>query len=229
MEFYEQQINLVRGDGVTVPARRFIADGELAEKRNGAGIVVVAGERGLGNEVIERFVKPFVELGYHVLATDVVNGHTTESDSVAQERAKALDADGAVEEIAAALLSLREVASGKLGLIGLDAAASVAVRAATRLPQIDAVVHAGGAFPLEAQLTRMRAHVQLHRPREGGAIDNATCDAAREGLRRAGAQFFTYEYDVADGFALRPRNAEETEQAGIVWTRARDFFNWALR
>jgi len=228
MSVFEEQIELVRDDGVKVPAIRVSPDDDAAVRCNGAGVLVVAGEWGLGPEVHERVVMPVAEQGYFVVATDLLYGHRASSASEASVRAQGIDPAGAIDDIAAGLLALKELASGKLGVIGLDRAATIALEAATVLPQIDAIVHIGGEPPgPTVRMSRMRAAVLVTRT-EQGAMTKAAYAELVERMRRSKAPLSGHDYPTSEGFFLRPRDGEERDQATIASDRIRDFLTFNL-
>ncbi|MDQ3334341.1 MAG: dienelactone hydrolase family protein [Myxococcota bacterium] len=226
--FNEEQLELVREDGVRVPARRYMPEIDASQTRDGAGVVVLAGERGLTEDVLSRLVAPIVNLGFFALAFDVVGGRATDSDDDARERAAFVDHAGAIDELALALTKLREMAYGKLAVVGVDAGAAIAIEAATVLPRIDAVVHAGGPPPAStAKLVRMRAPLQIHRTDDGPltADDASAIEAA---VAAANNELQLFDYPARHGFLTRPRDAEEEHHAIVAWERIRDFLTGLL-
>ncbi|HLL21555.1 MAG TPA: dienelactone hydrolase family protein, partial [Kofleriaceae bacterium] len=147
VELLEERVELVREDGVTLPGWHITPGLVTAERMHGAGVVVVAGEWGLSEDVYARVARPLAQLGFVVVAMDLVRGQHTDDAAVAHARAAALDHVVAITDIQAGLLAVKELARGKLGVIGLDIAAQIALEAATVLPHVDAVVHAGGPVP----------------------------------------------------------------------------------
>jgi dienelactone hydrolase len=191
-------------------------------------VLVVAGEWGLGPDVHERVVMPLAEHGFFVVATDLMHGHRASSAAEASVRAEGIDPAGALDDISAGLLTLKELASGKIGVIGLDRAATIALEAATVLPQIDAVVHVGGAPPAStARMSRMRAAVLVTRT-DQGAMTKAAYAELIERMKRSKAPLLGHDYPASEGFFLRPRDEEERHQATIASDRIRDFLTFNL-
>jgi dienelactone hydrolase len=223
VELFEERLELVREDGVTLPGTRLTPSFESAEGMNGAGVVVVAGEWGLEPADYERFAKPLARLGFFVVATDLVRGMRAESAAAAQQRAAGLDHAIAIDDIEAALLCVKELARGRLGVIGLDVAAQVAIEAATVLPHIDAVVHIGGPPPREtARLQRLRAAILVHKAAHG-EMNDAAYMAMYERMRRSKADLLGHDYDASESFFVRPQGEDEEMQARIAFDRTRDF------
>lgn len=229
MSLFTEKVELVREDGVRLPAIRYLPEVDQAATRHGAGVLVVAGERGLGADVLERFVRPLAEIGFIVIATDLVHGHRTESDDDAGERARSLDHAGAIDEIAAGLIRLRAAASGRLAVIGIDLAGAIAIEAATMLPHIDAVVQVGGPPPVpRARLNRVRSDVQIHRAAHDGPFSPDAIASLSDRLQPSGAQLIVHDYPVQEGFMLRPRDDGERHHASIAWERTREFLTRVL-
>jgi dienelactone hydrolase len=226
--FNEEQLELVRDDGVRVPARRYMPEIEASQTRDGGGVVVLAGERGLTDDVLSRLVEPIVKLGFFVLAFDVVGGHATNSDDDARERVSAIDHAGAIDELALALLKLREMAYGKLGVVGIDAGAAIAVEAAAVLPRIDVVIHAGGPAPAPGtKLVRMRAPLQIHRT-DDGPFTAGDVEMVQAAVAAANNELQIFDYPAHHGFLTRPRDSEEQHHATVAWERIRDFVTGLL-
>ncbi|MBA3540675.1 MAG: dienelactone hydrolase family protein, partial [Deltaproteobacteria bacterium] len=123
----EAAIEIEREDGVRLPGVQIDPDAATAAQCNGAGVLVVAGEWGLTPEDHARFVRPLAEFGYYVIATDLVRGRRTGSSEDARARAAGLDHAIAIDDLAAGILSLRQLARGRLGVLGLDLAATIAL------------------------------------------------------------------------------------------------------
>ena len=226
--FNEEALELIREDDVRVPARRYMPEIESSQTRDGAGVVVLAGERGLTQDVLDRLVEPLVKLGFFVLALDVVGGHATDSDDDARERVAAVDHAGAIDELALGLIKLREMAYGKLGVVGVDVGAAIAIEAATVLPRIDVVVHAGGPPPARtAKLVRMRAPLQVHRT-DDGPLTAADAELIRAAALAGNNELQVFDYPARHGFLTRPRDAEEEHHATVAWERIRDFVTGLL-
>lgn len=228
MSVYEETVGLAREDGVTVPAIRFTPDGDAAERCNGAGVLVVAGEWGLQPEVRERIALPLAEFGYVVVATDLMHGHLATSAEQAQVRAEGIDAASAIEDIAAGLLNLKEMAGGKLGVIALDRAATVALEAATTLPQIDAVVALGGGLPgADVKLSRLRAAVLVTRTLSG-AMTKTAYEVLIGRMKRSKAQLSGHDYASGERFVVAPASDDERHEATMALDRIRDFLTFNL-
>jgi len=228
MDLFEEQLELEREDGVTLPGLRVTPDFEAATSCKGAGVLVVGGEWGLSAEDHARFVTPLAEFGYFVVALDLVRGRRTEAGDEAQQRAAGLDHAIAIDDIQAGILCLKELARGKIGVIGLDVAGAIAIEAATMLPHIDAVVHAGGPPPRpQARLSRLRAAILIHRTVDGPLNEAAYLDVYAR-MRRSKADLLGYEYAARPDFFIRPRDEAEREEAVIAWDRTRDFLTTTL-
>ncbi|MDX2090083.1 MAG: dienelactone hydrolase family protein [Kofleriaceae bacterium] len=229
MSLFEARIELIREDGVKVPALRMTPEFEAAAKLNGAGVVVVGGERGLGDEEYARILTPLCDHGYFVVALDLVRGGAVTSDEEAEKLAAALDHSIAIDDLVAGILTCKQVAAGKIGVIGIGAAAAVALEGATQLPHIDCVVHVDGPPPAKsARLARLRASLLIHRASEGRLLSKADCDDIAARAERSRAPIVTYDYPTRDGFFAHPRNDDEAFHSRVAWDRTRDFLSTAL-
>lgn len=229
MSLYEERKRLEQEDGEPLHTVRLIPDLEPAQACAGAGVVVVAGEWGLTPEDEARFLRPLVELGFFVVGIDVVRGERAASADEAARRAAALDYELAIHDVAAALLYLKEVASGLIGVIGLDVAGAVAIEAATVLPQIDAVVVYGGPAPRKGtRLARTRSSMVIHRSAASPTLTAAVCAEILERIRLANQSLLAYAYDASEGFGVRPCDDAEREEAEIAFDRTRDFLQQHL-
>lgn len=204
-ELFVEQVEPVRDDGVHLRATRITPDFDAAEKCHGAGVVVVTGEDGLDDEVLERVVRPLAVAGYFVVALPL--------GALTGEPADLL------EDLHAAVLSVKELARGRIGVIGLGAAAPVALAAAAVLPHLDAVVHVGGGLPgPAARLSRVRAAILVHHATLGSRLDDDALAELQRRLARAHAPLTIRRHDAND--ALFDGRSHE---ARVAWDQTRDF------
>jgi hypothetical protein len=199
----EREVEIAREDGVLIPALELVPD--LDEAIVGTGVLVVATER----EVVLRFARQLCEAGYFVvgLAPDCA------------------DHAHAIEDLEAGLLRLRGPARKKLGVLAFGIAGAIAIEAATKLPQIDCVVHGGGPPPGDhAKLARLRAAIIVHRAATSALFSKDDFDNLA--ARAAPARVFTQDcaYPCADGFFAHPRDDHEALQSRIAFDRTRDAF-----
>ena len=224
MPIYDFKVELVREDGVKLPGVQLTPDPDTGTAANGAGVVIVAGEWGLDPEFLERIGKPLAAQGFFVTAIDLVGGHRAATAEQARTRAEGIDHASAILDLEAAILDVKALASGKIGVLGLDLGATIALEAATQLPQIDAVVHAGGPPPgSHAPLARLRAAVLILRAESSTLLTKADHDAIVKRAEPSKAPIMRAAYPAADGFFARPKTDDERSQATIAWDRTRDF------
>lgn len=230
MSAYEEQTEIVREDGVTLPGIWIDPDGEAAHARKGAGVVVVGGERGLRQADRDRFVTPLGDLGYFVIAFDLVRGSPALTDDDAAARARGLDHGIAIDDLAAGILACKQLTSfGRIAVIGIGIAGAIAIEAATMLPHIDAVVHVDGPPPSRtAKLSRLRAAINVHRAESGTRFTAADFEDLERRAKASKAQLLCNTYPTHDGFFTDPRDEEAASQARIAWDRTRDFLGYAL-
>lgn len=222
IDLLEQRVDLVREDGVTLPGVHITPAFETAQAMGGAGVVIVAGEWGLTDDLLERVARPLARLGFFVVATDLVRGMRSDDAATARDRAVALDHEIAIADVEAALLNVKELARGKLGVIGFDVAAQIVVEAATVLPHMDAVVHAGGPPPGDVRLERVRAAILVHTTRHGEMTEAAYL-VMHARMQRSKAVLIHHDYDAAESFFVRPQGEDEEFQARVAFDRTRDF------
>lgn len=212
MSLFVERTRLEQETGEPLQAVRITPAPDKAEARNSAGVLVVAGEAGITSGVEERLLSPLAEFGFFVAGIQANR-----------------DPDIAIDDVAAGLLYLRELAGGRLGVIGFDAAGAVVLEAATMLPQIDAVIHAGGSGPRKgARLSRTRSSVQVHRALRSSALTDEVCAHLKERIWIARKALHVYKYDADDGFVVRPRDDEERHHAQVASDRMRDFLQQQL-
>jgi hypothetical protein len=206
-ELFEEQVELVREDDLRLLGRRLTPDFDDAEMCNGAGLVVATGADDASDDVYQRVVVPLAQAGYFVVAV-VLTGAGAE----------------AVDDLQAAVLCVKELARGRIGLLGLGGAATAALDAATVLPQLDAVVHAGGGPPsTAARLARVRAALLVHRVRPSGLFTDDDAEALVHGLARSHASLQLRVHDAADGFYVT-----DTSEGRIAREQTRAFLDLVL-
>lgn len=216
---FEEAVELVREDGVRLRALRVLPDDDAAENCHGAGVVVTATTREASEAVLERIVRGLARAGYVVVAVALA----------AADDAGAADGHGGafadpIDDLQAAIASVREMARGRTGVLALGATGPIALAAAALLPQLDAVVHAGGGPPAPAaRLGRVRAAVLLHQAAAGTALTDADVAALTARLQRARAPLTIRRHDAADGFFTG-----DSAEAEVAFDQTRDFFALSL-
>lgn len=161
----------------------------------------------LGEGLRERFGADLESLGYAVHAVD----HAA-----------------SVDDIAEAILDVKQMSAGGVGAIGVGPLATLLLEAATVLPQLDGIVLFGGKLPAaRPHYARMRAQVQIHTVE--GAFTTDDIDRLREESSRGQVLIFDWVYETTnERFAVAPKNEQEASDAEIAWDRVRDFFTTAL-
>ncbi len=226
---FEETAQLRREDGVLIPGITIMPDSDVAVKCNGASVVVLAGEWGLTEDFKARFARPLAELGFFVVATDLVAGATPATAADAQAQGARIVHDRAVGDLEAAILAAKAMIIGKVGVIAFDVAARIAFEAATMLPQIDALVHASGPPPGDrAPLARVRATIQVHQALNGTLITEPIFDDLAKRMKPGRADLLVYDYKCKDNFYARPDGEDEASEARIAWDRTKDFLFQAL-
>ena len=141
---------------------------------------------------------------------------------------KAVETVASTDDIAEAILDVKQMAYGGIGAIAIGPLATLLLEAATVLPQLDAIVLIGGKLPAaRPHYARMRAQVQIHTVE--GSFTAEDIDRLREESSRGQVQVFDWTYETAnERFFVAPANEQEASDAETAWDRVRDFLTNAL-
>jgi dienelactone hydrolase len=163
----------------------------------------------LGSGLADRFAIRLEDLGYVVHAVEVVTS---------------------IDDIAAAILELKQRTPGGIGALAIGPAATLLLEAATVLPQLDAIVLFDVRLPAaRPHYARMRVQVQLHRAEHGDAMTAADAERLQDEASPGHVQIFDWAYETGnDRFAVEPRGDDEASDAEIAWDRSRDLLATAL-
>ena len=163
----------------------------------------------IGTKLRERLDAELVELGYITHAVDHV---------------------ASIDDIAAAILALKQNAPGGIAAIAVGPAATLLLEAATVLPQLDGVVLFGGRLPAaRPHYARMRAQVLIHRAEQGEGMSAEDVQRLLDESAPGFVQVFDWTYATAnDRFISEPRDEADANEGTIAWERTRDFLTSAL-
>jgi dienelactone hydrolase len=164
----------------------------------------------LGEGLRERFAEDLESFGYTVKAVEVV---------------------ASIDDIAEAILDVKQMASGGIGAIAIGPLATLLLEAATVLPQLDGIVLFGGTLPAaRPHYARMRSQVQIHIAAQAqGSFSADDVERLREESSRGHVLVFDWTYETAnERFVVAPKNEQEASDAEIAWDRVRDFLTGAL-
>lgn len=229
MSLYEERKRLEQEDGEPLHTLRVMPDGEVAVRCRGAGVLVVAGEWGVTQDVEDKLVRPLAEMGYFVVAIDLIRGGKAADGAEATVRRGAIDPEIAINDLASALLYLKELAGGRLGVFALDAASGIAIEAATRLPQIDCVVTSGGAGPRKGvKLARTRSSIMVLRGETTSPMSGEVCLEMSKRIEPAMQRFLIQNFRCGDGFLTRPAGDDERDCAAEAFDHASSFLAQTL-
>jgi dienelactone hydrolase len=163
----------------------------------------------LGSGLSASFADRLVEVGYLVHAVEVVTS---------------------IDDIAAAILELKQRTPGGIGALAIGPAAALLLEAATVLPQLDAIALFDARLPAaRPHYARMRVQVQIHRAEHGDAMTAADVERLQDEASPGHVQIFDWAYATAnDRFVVDPRGDDEVTDAEIAWDRTRDLLATAL-
>ncbi|MFN8355340.1 MAG: dienelactone hydrolase family protein [Spirosomataceae bacterium] len=169
-------------------------------KANGkyGGVVVVHENRGL-NPHIQDVARRVAKAGYLAVAPDALSpfGGTT-NDEAARTQFGQLDATKNLNNFIKAVgyLKSRPDCNGKVACVGFCWGGAMANQLAVNVPELKAAVPYYGRQPDAADVSKIKAAVQLH---YGGMDEriNAGIPAYEEALKKAGVKYELYVYEGA--------------------------------
>ncbi len=212
------------GDGTEMKgyAARPKADGKYP------AIVVIHENRGL-NPHIEDVTRRAALAGYLALAPDALSplgGTPTDADQ-ARDMFQKLEAPKNLNNFikAFAYLKSRKDCNGKFGTVGFCWGGGMVNQLAVNVPELKAAVAFYGRQPEPADVTKIKAAVQLHYAGADERI-NAGIPAYEEALKKAKVTYELYSYDGAQhAFHNDTAPTRYNEAAAkLAWERTLAFF-----
>lgn len=212
------------GDGV---------EGELAvpEATKAPGVIVVHEWHGI-NDTVRDLCERFASEGFVALAPDLYHGEVATDDEAAAALMQKLSTSGAMEDIAAAVATLRASpqASGKVGVVGFCMGGAMAFAAAIAVDDIDCAVPFYG-IPIEAywDAAKVRAPIQAHFAQHDGWAKADRAAEYCEAVNAGGGSMELFVYDAGHAF-MRPGEGGpyHAESAALAWERAIAFLKAKL-
>jgi len=222
------QFNSAQGYG---PMRGYLA---APAKVSGKlpGILVVHENRGL-NPHIEDIARRLALDNFLAFAPDALfplGGYPGDEDKARELFAK-LDQAKTREDFLAAAAFLRQQpeCGPKIGVVGFCYGGGVANFLATRLPDLGAAVPFYGPQPAAAEVSKIRAPLQIHYAENDERI-NAGWPAYEKALQAAGTKYEMFKYPgTQHAFNNDTTPRYDATAAKLAWQRTVDFFNRNLR
>ena len=196
---------------------------------NGAAVVVIQEWWGLVRH-IEDICDRFAEEGFLVCAPDLFHGKTTKSPDEAGKMLMELDAERAVNEIAATgadLLSRPECSTQTYGVIGFCMGGALAKYAATKDEKVGAAVSFYGGFKkVSIDWQNLRAPILLFAGEKDKGVPAAGERELAEKLQQMGKRATIKTYPDADHAFFNDTRPEvyNAEAAADAWRTTLDFF-----
>jgi carboxymethylenebutenolidase len=209
-------------------------DGELATPEllgPAPGLVVCHEWHGL-NEHIKALCERLGKEGFVALAPDLYHGEVATDDARATELMQSLSTSGAMDDIAAAVATLKASpqSNGKVGVIGFCMGGAMTFAAAVSVLGIDCAVPFYG-IPIDAywDAEKMRVPIQAHfASRDGWAKPERARELA-DAVTARGGQMELFVYEAGHAFMREgDPSAYDEASATLAWSRAIAFLKQHL-
>jgi len=203
------------------------------EDKKYAAVVVIHENRGL-NAHIEDVTRRAAKAGYLAVAPNALSplGGTPANEDEAREKFTKLDQAQTQTSFIKVFdyLKTRNDYNGNAGCVGFCWGGAMANTLAVNVPSLKAAVAFYGRQPDAADVSKIKAAVQLHY----GSLDeriNAGIPAYEEALKKAGTKYELYIYEGANhAFHNDTAPTRYNEAAAkLAWQRTLDFFAKYLR
>ncbi len=207
--------------GATGDVAGYLARPKLADKA--PAVIVIHENRGL-NPYVEDVTRRLAADGFLALAPDLLSplGGTPQDPDQARQMIGQLDPGKTVNNLVAAMshLMAHRYSSGKIGAVGFCWGGGMVNRLALKAPDLKAAVAFYGPAPDPAQVTIVKAPLQLHYAGLDQNI-NAKVPAYEEALRRVGARYEIHRYEGVNHAFHNDTSAEryDKEAADLAWGR----------
>lgn len=198
-----------------------------------ASVVVIHENRGL-NAHIEDVTRRVANAGYLAIAPNALSavGGTPANEDDARAAFSKLNAEETQQSFIKAFdyLKTRKDSNGKFGCVGFCWGGAMANQLAVHVPDLKAAVAFYGRQPEAADVSKIKAAVQLHY----GGLDeriNAGIPAYEEALKKANIPYELYVYEGAN-HAFHNDTAPtryNKEAAELAWKRTISFFQKHLK
>jgi len=184
------------------------------------------------NEHIRSLLDRLAKAGFVALAPDLYHGKVTADADEAMKLMTELDGERSVDEIqgAVAFLAAHERCSGKVGVMGFCLGGAFSFRAATRIPELAAVVPFYGVpDPTKADYTKVRAPICAHFAARDEWAKPERAQAIKEQLEARGQPMELHIYDADHAFVNDTRpDVYKPDAAKLAWDRSMAFLHQHL-
>lgn len=190
------------------------------------GVIVIHEWHGL-NDSVKKIAERFSTEGFVALAPDLYHGEVATDDARAAELMQQLSTSAAMEDIAAAVKTLKESpqSNKRVGVVGFCMGGAMAFAAAVSVDDIQCAVPFYG-IPIEAYWdpTKVRVPIQAHFAKTDNWAKAEKAEAFAKAVEEGGGSMELHVYDAGHAFM---RHGDATtyhpESAGLAWARALEF------
>ncbi|MBT1702692.1 dienelactone hydrolase family protein [Chryseosolibacter indicus] len=212
-------------DGISMKA--YLVKPKTGKKRG--SVVVIHENRGL-NPHIKDVTRRVALAGFNALAPDALSplGGTPQNEDEARDKIQQLDGRKTITAYAHAFNYLKTLAdgNGKFGCVGFCWGGAMANNLAVNVPQLNAAVSFYGRQPDSAEVSKIKANLQLHYAEHDERV-NAGIAAYEEALKKNKINYQLFMYEGAQhAFNNDTAPTRYNEQAAkLAWGRTIEFFN----
>ena len=198
------------------------------EEKKYAAVVVIHENRGL-NAHIEDVARRAANAGYLAIAPNALSplGRTPANDDEARAKFQQLDAADTLQNFIKVFdyLPTRKDCNGKWGCVGFCWGGGMSNDLAVNVPSLKAAVAFYGRQPATAEVSKIKAALQLHYAGLDDRI-NAGIPAYEDALKKAGITYELYMYEgVNHAFHNDTAPTRYNEAAAkLAWQRTIEFF-----
>ena len=207
------------------------AMGEPAGSGKAGALIVLQEWHGLTDQMKGK-VDRFAEAGYLALCPDLYHGKIATDDQQAAELMGALNWDGAIADIGAAVAHLRGHAryNGKVGVTGFCMGGALTLAAAVRVEGIACAVPFYGLphIPV-AKYATLKVPVQAHFAKVDEWAKASVAEEIQSSVRSGGGHMDLFVYDAGHAFMRETDPAKyDATSAKLAWERTLAFLKTHL-
>ena len=225
----------VLSDAIHVDAGAVKLNGFASRPMQGTlhGTVLLVPEWWGLNKAMRDQAETLAAKGYHVFAVDLYDGKTTTDRREAARLMSQMKPERALAQLKAAMDYLTKAAADgrkpEVAVVGWGSGGGLALKFATQEPRCAAlVIFYGDLIDDAGQLAKLKTPTLGIFANLDGWVTPAKVTAFKKALSQAGVPFNIVSYDVLPGFALAPRDTEETSYAELANTQMLEFLSRQL-